>query len=77
MFLIGKNLKDHLVSTAPHLVRMPRAPSNLASSSSRDGAPHLLWAAVPVPPVYFFLTSNLSPLSVSLKSLVLPLHELF
>ena len=27
--------------------QLPRAPSNLALSASRDGAPQLLWAAVP------------------------------
>jgi len=35
---------------APHQLRLPRAPSsNLALSTSRDGAPQLLWAAVPAP----------------------------
>jgi len=34
---------------APHQLRLPRAPSSLALSASRDGAPQLLWAAVPVP----------------------------
>ena len=34
---------------APHQLRLPRAPSNLALSASRDGAPQLLWAAVPAP----------------------------
>ena len=29
---------------APHQLRLPRAPSNLALSTSRDGAPQLLWA---------------------------------
>ena len=29
--------------------QLPRAPSNLALNASRDGAPQLLWAAVPVP----------------------------
>jgi len=33
----------------PHQLRLPRAPSNLALSASRDGAPQLLWAAVPAP----------------------------
>jgi len=32
---------------APHHFRLPRAPSNVAFSASRDGAPPLLWAAVP------------------------------
>jgi len=30
---------------AIHEARLPRAPSNLALSTSRDGAPQLLWAA--------------------------------
>jgi len=34
---------------APHQLRLPRAPSNMALSASRDGAPQLLWAAVPAP----------------------------
>jgi len=34
---------------APHQLRLSRAPSNLALSTSRDGAPQLLWAAVPEP----------------------------
>jgi len=34
---------------APHQLRLPRAPSNLALSASRDGAPQLLWVPVPVP----------------------------
>jgi len=34
---------------APHQLGLPRAPSNLALSTSRDGAPQLLWAAVPGP----------------------------
>jgi len=34
---------------APHQLRLPRAPSNLALSASRDGAPQLLWAAGPAP----------------------------
>jgi len=33
---------------ATHQFRLPRAPSNLSLSTSRDGAPQLLWAAVPV-----------------------------
>jgi len=33
----------------PHQLRLPRAPSNLALSTSWDGAPQLLWAAVPAP----------------------------
>ena len=34
---------------ATHQIRLPRAPSNLALIVSRDGAPQLLWAAVPAP----------------------------
>jgi len=34
---------------ATQQLRLPRAPSNLALSTSRDGAPQLSWAAVPVP----------------------------
>jgi len=34
---------------ATHRIRLPRAASNLALSTSRDGAPQLLWAAVPGP----------------------------
>jgi len=34
---------------APHQLRLLRAQSNLALSTSRDGAPQLLWAAVPAP----------------------------
>ena len=30
---------------ATHQLRLPRAPSNLALSASRDGAPQLVWAA--------------------------------
>ena len=53
--LAGKDLKDHLIPTpamgraAPHQLRLPMAPSNLALHASRDGAPQLLWAAVPAP----------------------------
>ena len=35
--------------TASHGTRLPSTPSNLALSSSRDGASTALWAAVPVP----------------------------
>jgi len=31
---------------APHQLRLPRAPSNLALSISKDEAPTALWAAV-------------------------------
>ena len=50
-----RDLKDYLVP-APccgqgchPAAQLPRAPFNLALSASRDGAPQLLWAAVPVP----------------------------
>jgi len=52
---VGRELKAHPVPTpchglaAPHQLRLPRAPSNLALSTSRDGHSQLLWAAVPVP----------------------------
>jgi len=36
-------------TAAPHQLRLPRAPSKLALSISRDGAPQVLWAAVPAP----------------------------
>ena len=37
-----------LEGTSMHTqLRQPRAPSNLALNTSRDGAPWLLWAAVP------------------------------
>jgi len=48
--LAGRDLRAHAAPTpamsraAPHQLRLPRAPSNLAS---RDGGPQLLWAAVP------------------------------
>jgi len=32
---------------AIHQFRLPRAPSNLTLGVSKDGAPQLLWAAVP------------------------------
>jgi len=45
MALVGRNLKDHLVSTphpigriATHWIRLPRAPYNLVLNASRDGA---------------------------------------
>jgi len=46
----GRNLKDHHVTAlavgrVTSQLRLPRAPSNLALSTSRDGAPQLLWAA--------------------------------
>ena len=33
----------------PPLAQVPKAPSNLTLSASRDGAPQLHWAAVPAP----------------------------
>jgi len=53
MAWIERDLKAHTAPTpamgraAPYQLRLPRAPSNLALSASRDGAPQLLWAAVP------------------------------
>jgi len=55
MAWVGRDLKDHVVPTpchrlvATHQLRLPRAPSNLALSTSRDGASTALWAAVPRP----------------------------
>jgi len=55
MAWIERDLKAHPAPTpamgraAPYPLRLPRAPSNLALSASRDGAPQLLWAAVPAP----------------------------
>jgi len=55
MVWVRKDLKDHLAPTpamgraAPPQLRLPSAPSHLALSASRDGAPQLLWAAVPAP----------------------------
>lgn len=34
---------------ATQQLRLPRAPSRLASSTSRSGAPTALWAALPAP----------------------------
>jgi len=55
--LVGRDLKDHLLPTlpatgtaAPHQLRLLRAPSILALSTSRDGAPQLPWAASASPP---------------------------
>jgi len=50
---------------APHQLRLPSAPSNLAlSASTGDGAPQLLWAAVPAPHLplgkNFHLTAKLN-----------------
>jgi len=57
----------------PLQLRLPMASSNLALSASRDGAPQLLWAAVPAPHCpprkEFLRTSNLSFLSFGLKLL--------
>ena len=55
MVWIGRDLTAHPAPSpavdraAPHQLRLSRAPSNLALSTSRDGAPQLLWAAVPEP----------------------------
>jgi len=57
--------------------RLPRATSNLALSTSRDGAPQLLWAAVPgphcTPTENFPLTSYLNLPSFGLKPFLLVL----
>jgi len=53
---------------APHQLRLPRAPSNLALSTSRDGVPQLLWAAVPAPHC---------PLSKKFPPNILPKSPLF
>jgi len=51
MSYLERDLKAHAAPTpamgraAPHQLRLPRAPSNLALGASRDGAPQLLWAA--------------------------------
>ena len=50
MVWIERDLKSHAAQTpamdraAPDQLRLPRAPSNLALSASRDGTPQLLWA---------------------------------
>ena len=49
---VGRELKDLPAATpavgrAASPAQLPRAPSNLALSVSRDRAPQLLWAAVP------------------------------
>ena len=68
MSQVGRDLKAHAAPTptmgraAPHQLRLPRAPSNLALSASRDGAPQLLWAAAPVPHhslIFLYLASQL------------------
>jgi len=49
------DFKAYSVSTPCHgqgvhpPAQLPRAPPNLALSTSRNGAPQLLWAAVPGP----------------------------
>ena len=60
MVWVGRNLKAHLVPTpgmgraATQQLGLPRAPSNLASSASGDGAPQLLWEVPhhPILPLY-------------------------
>jgi len=53
MVWVGRVFRAHAAATpaigraAPPQLRLPRAPSNLAVSASRDGAPQLLWAAAP------------------------------
>jgi len=49
MARVGRDLTAHSAPThgqgCHHQLRLPRAPSNLALSASRDGEPQLLWAA--------------------------------
>jgi len=51
MVWAGRDLKVHPApypcpgQGCPHQLRLPRAPSNLALSPSRDEAPQLLWTA--------------------------------
>jgi len=49
MAQVGRDLTAHSAPThgqgCHHQLRLPRAPSNLALSACRDGAPQLLWAA--------------------------------
>ena len=55
MVWVAIDLKDSQLqppamgTAATHQLRLPRAASKLVLSASRDGAPQLLWAAVPVP----------------------------
>ena len=55
MAQVGRDLKAHPAPTpccgqgCHPAAQLPRAPSNLALSASMDGAPQLLWAAVPGP----------------------------
>ena len=72
---VGRALKAHSASpppamgrAAPPQLRLPRVPSNLAMSASRDGAPQLLWAAVPAP--HCPLSKELHPLAILLEALV-------
>jgi len=47
---ISKPIQFHpLPWLGTHQLRLPRVPSNVALSTSRDGAPQLLWAAIPAP----------------------------
>ena len=51
MVWVGRDLRAHSAPTpchgqgCPPAAQLPRTPSNLALSASRDGAPQLLWAA--------------------------------
>ena len=55
MVWVGRDLKAHNAisppamgrAAPPHQLRLPRTPSDLTWRTSRDGAPQLLWAAVP------------------------------
>ena len=86
---VWRDLKSHpapilcRAQGCPPRAQLPMVPSNLALSTSRDGAPQLLWAAVPGPhcPLSkkkkILLKSNLYLLSSTLKpfSLVLSVPD--
>ena len=65
MVWVGRDLKAHATPipaagrAVPHQLRLPRAPFSLGLSTSRDGAPQLLWAAVPAP--HCPLSENIPP----------------
>jgi len=52
MVWVEGSIKAHpipAVAGLPLQLRLPWAPSSLASNTSEDGAPQLLWAALPLP----------------------------
>jgi len=66
MAWVGWDFRAYLVpplamgrAATPQL-RLPRAPSNLALSASRDGAPQLFWSA-PVPAPHCPLSKEFPP----------------